>query len=98
MKFAIHPHSAVDIITNSSTEIFTCKRGHTVAQVEEIINDLLNLYHRTPEEAHFTIDIVKEDTRWDKAGDIVVNLDHYGTPWNLILLVREIFAVEQEED
>ncbi len=98
MKFVIRPHSVVDVITNSSTEIFTCQRGHTVRQVEEIINDLLKLYHRTPEEAHFSIDIIEEDTQWEKAGDIIVNLDNYGTPWNLILLVREIFAVEQEED
>ena len=96
MKIVITPHSSVDIITNSSTEVFTCQRGHTADQVEEIVLELLRLYHRDAEEAHLNIEVVDEDSQWEKAGDIVIHLDQYSTPWDLVLLLRSIFTVEED--
>lgn len=44
MEIIIHPHSFVDLITNSSTEIFVANRGHTLEQVQEIVDILEKVF------------------------------------------------------
>lgn len=44
--FVIHPHSIVDVITNSSTELFVGTTDKTIEVVEEILQDLLNVHNK----------------------------------------------------
>lgn len=42
----VKPHSFVDVITNSSTELFTCNTNKSVEMVEELLKELLNTYNK----------------------------------------------------
>ena len=42
--FVIRPHSVIDVITNSSTELFICSTKKTVAQIKEILQGLTLVY------------------------------------------------------
>ncbi len=42
----VKPHSTIDVITNSSSELFICKTNKTVKQVKEILEELLKLYNK----------------------------------------------------
>lgn len=44
MLFKVEPHSLVDLITNSSTEIFTIQTNKTVEVVKEMIDELQKKY------------------------------------------------------
>ena len=39
--FKVTPHSVIDVITNSSTEIYTCTHGKTIEYMKELINSIL---------------------------------------------------------
>lgn len=41
--FLIYPHSFIDIITNSSTEIFCCSRKNGLNFIKEVLQCLINL-------------------------------------------------------
>jgi hypothetical protein len=58
--FVIQPHSIVDLITNSSTEIFTIQTNKTVEVVKELIDELQNKYPN--EYGHYlSTDIASEE-------------------------------------
>lgn len=42
---AIKIHSFVDVITNSSTELFMCNKKKSVKQVKEVLKDIVNHYN-----------------------------------------------------
>lgn len=42
----IRPHSMVDLITNSSSELFVCRTGKTLETVRELLIDMLNLQNK----------------------------------------------------
>lgn len=44
MLIKLHPHSIVDLITNSSTEIFVIQTNKTVEVVREIIDEMQKKY------------------------------------------------------
>lgn len=44
MLFKVEPHSLVDLITNSSTEIFTIQTNKTVEVVKEMIDEIQKKY------------------------------------------------------
>jgi len=44
--FIIRPHSIIDIITNSSTEVFICDTKKTLVEVKELLQGLLLVYSR----------------------------------------------------
>ena len=43
----INPHSIVDVITNSSTELFIIPTDKTVEFVKEILQEAINLHNKT---------------------------------------------------
>lgn len=44
MKLLIKTHSFIDVITNSSTELFICDTSKTLEEVKQIIQDQWNLF------------------------------------------------------
>ena len=100
LTFIIQPHSTVDIITNSSTEVFVCQRGHSLKTVKEIFESIAGLYHRDAD--IFDYHVVEEgDVYYDDydPGTITVSVEFYSFPWDAIQLLRNIFEfvkVDQE--
>ena len=47
--FIIKPHSMVDLITNSSSELFVCQTDKTLETVRELLIDMLNLHNKIHE-------------------------------------------------
>ena len=45
MKFVINTHSVVDVITNSSTEIFVCNTDKSIEVVEQCLRAMLSVYN-----------------------------------------------------
>lgn len=45
MKMLLTPHSMVDVITNSSSEIFICNTQKILSTVRQILVELLDLYN-----------------------------------------------------
>jgi hypothetical protein len=99
LTFVINPHSVVDIITNSSTEVFVCQRGHSLKVLKEIFESMAKLYHRDSD--IFDFDIVTE-ADWEKdkeypAGTILVDVEYYAFPFEGIQLLRDIFEVRDTD-
>jgi len=40
-KVVLNVHSIIDVITNSSTEIYTCTHGKTIEYMKELLNSVL---------------------------------------------------------
>ena len=48
MKQVLHfkPHSTIDVITNSSSELFVCDCGRDINAVEDMLQDMLDLHNK----------------------------------------------------
>ena len=46
VMFVIHPHSIVDVITNSSTELFVIDTDKTVETIREILDNLIQVQNQ----------------------------------------------------
>lgn len=51
-RIIVNVHSIVDVITNSSTELFVCDTKKSLDQVKEILEKMLDLYNSTLEDEH----------------------------------------------
>jgi len=94
LTFVINPHSVVDIITNSSTEIFVCQRGHSLKIVKEIFDTVAKLYHRDPDIFNFDVVTeteVKEGYGEYPAGTVLVDVEYCSLPFDGVQLLRNIF-------
>ena len=78
-KIIVKPHSFVDVITNSSTEMFVANRGHTVEEVKEIIDILKETFYFSYYE---DFNIEKIDAGWD--------IDYYGEDAVIIEIERSV--------
>ena len=50
-------HSIVDVITNSSTELFICKTDKTLSLVKELLNEMLQLYNKVSDRTEMFDDV-----------------------------------------
>lgn len=64
----VRPHSFVDVITNSSSELFVCNTDKPVALITEFLEDLLKVYNKfhkgTPEifeDCFKKVDVIKNE-------------------------------------
>jgi hypothetical protein len=84
--FLIQPHSFVDIITNSSSELFIMKTEKTLKFIKEVLQDSLDLYnktadeHRTFNETFGDIFVVSSRTPVDKIDELISTLADYRVP------------------
>lgn len=73
---ALDVHSFVDVITNSSTEIFICNTDKSLDQVESILRDKLGAFNALHDTSHvfedtfekpyvYTQDMLDDDSGWD---------------------------------
>lgn len=60
IMFVIHPHSVVDVITNSSTELFVIDTNKSVNIVREILQEAIDLHNKASETSCEFNDIFKE--------------------------------------
>lgn len=60
----IKPHSFIDVITNSSTELFVCNTDKTIETVKEILNTLIVGYN-TRNETNYSLDVFNEPYVFD---------------------------------
>jgi hypothetical protein len=84
------PHSVIDVITNSSSEIFVCETNKTVERVKEILQELLNIYNKkwkdeNPESRDLEFDncfgsIYKIETR-GQVNTLLDELGWYNSDW-----------------
>ena len=56
----ISPHSFVDVITNSSTELFVCDTTKTLEAVKEVLAKLLKLHDELTDDESVFEDVFKE--------------------------------------
>ena len=57
--FVINPHSFLDVVTNSSSELFLCDTEKGLEFVEDILKDLLHLYDKANDTHHLFEDVFK---------------------------------------
>lgn len=62
---AIDVHSFVDVITNSSTELFVCDTDKTIEAVEEILHKLIDHYNELVELAGNHVEKLDYDEVFD---------------------------------
>lgn len=58
--FKINMHSMVDIITNSSTELFVIDKNRSIYLVKEILQDAIDLYNKVENSNHKFHDVFDE--------------------------------------
>jgi hypothetical protein len=101
MKIIVHPHSVVELITNSSTEIFVCKRGHSETEVEKIFSDLMKIFYVQDNSYGYGWSIYQVDQEpedpWDyPMGSVIINVDQHMLPYKMTELLRSIFEVQED--
>ena len=63
-KINLKIHSFIDIITNSSTEIYIQATGHTILNIKSLVNSILSIGGSTLKcDDIFTIELSDEDER-----------------------------------
>lgn len=70
----VNAHSFVDVITNSSTELFVCNTDKTIKQIADILQELLTNYNKLHGERHsfrdtFQQPVLVTSKNVDKIGD-----------------------------
>lgn len=55
----IKPHSFIDVITNSSTELFACNTDKTIEMVKEVLNKIVQGYNMMAD-GHYSMDMFEE--------------------------------------
>ena len=58
--FVIKPHSIIDVITNSSTELFVIDTDKSIETVKEILQEAINLHNKVKGSSYTFEDIFKE--------------------------------------
>ena len=87
-QIKVRPHSIVDIITNSSTEIFVCERGHKIELVQKIVDELCDVFYFDKER----VDVYRTDSDVDD-GLIIININQYPPiPLRMTYLLEDIFT------
>lgn len=69
--FVIHPHSIIDVITNSSTELFVIDTDKSVETIKEILQEAINLHNKTLGTL-YTFNEVFEEPKFNK-GKVVID-------------------------
>jgi hypothetical protein len=64
MQIVISSHSFVDLITNSSSELFVCNTEKSVKAVKKIIEELAKLYNKKMKLAEKDVRGINKDTLW----------------------------------
>ena len=105
MKILVQPHSVVDIITNSSTEIFVGQRGHSEELVRSIVNQVCKTFHRDFEDMEGSVYTgTRSDYLW-REGDnkvdeqvVVIEANQHLIPYGVGDLLRDIFETGVDDD
>ena len=66
------PHSIIDVITNSSSELFIFKTDRSLRIIKEMLNDLLETYRKSSDYANRNLDFKDFDSAY---GDIFIISD-----------------------
>jgi len=82
VEFIVQPHSVVDLITNSSTEIFVYTGDGALRLIESIVNDLCTAFYYPQKNISVYEDIAggyfSDDSGIDpESRVIVVSFDYY---------------------
>jgi len=80
----INNHSFVDVITNSSSELFICNTGKSIEFVKEILAEMLQTYSKATGKEyifdHVFGDIYLAEEKADQALKLLIEWD---IPWNI---------------
>lgn len=94
-RILVYPHSVVDLITNSSTEIFVANRGHTIEEVRSIVDHLKDIFYVNTDYGYGNINIEEVSDGWDEEyygkNSVVIAIDYYTIPTEMEVLLRAIF-------
>ena len=74
--FVIKPHSIIDVITNSSTELFIIPTDKTVEFVKEILQEAINLHNKT-NGTSYTFDEIFEEPYVGSSKDALNGWEDY---------------------
>lgn len=72
----MHPHSIVDVITNSSTELFVIDTDKSVETVKEILQEAVNLHNKV-EETSYKFEDIFEEPVFNKGKVIIKGYEDY---------------------
>lgn len=71
----VNLHSFVDVITNSSSELFVCDTEKSIETIESLLQEMLDLYNRCHEDEHKTfeetfgeIDVISKENKEEARG------------------------------
>ncbi len=74
--FIIQPHSIVDVITNSSTELFVIDTDKSIETVKEILQEAINLHNKV-EETSYTFEEIFEEPRFNEGKVTIEGWEDY---------------------
>ena len=76
VMFVIHPHSIVDVITNSSTELFVIDTDKSMETIKDILQEAINL-HNKAEGTSYTFEDIFEEPRFNEGKVIIDGWENY---------------------
>ena len=74
--FVIQPHSIVDVITNSSTELFVIDTDKSMETIKDILQEAINL-HNKAEGTSYTFEDIFEEPRFNEGKVIIDGWENY---------------------
>ena len=84
----INPHSIVDVITNSSTELFVIDTDKSVEVIKEILQEVVNL-HNKAEGTSYTFEDIFKEPRFNE-GKVIISgwEDYYQSKYSNAIIVE----------
>lgn len=109
MKTKIQPHSTVDIITNSSSEIFVCNTNRSVEVIKTMLRELVSMYN-SHHQTDYRYEDVFDDPYVVENGDEITNTyagvgeiiiksaDDNSIPYAIMLWVEDAFNATRHHE
>ena len=82
-----HPHSFVDVITNSSSELFIGKAKKDVETIRELLNEMLDLHNKVNDTDYSFDDVFSTIDNVENVDSVLQTFVSFGIPYT----VSEIF-------
>jgi len=88
------PHSVVQLITNSSTELFSMDSENSIEFIIEVLNDLINLHNKL-NKTHLSFDDVFQDPYESDSQIKLYGATYNSIPYWMFDLIEDTFNAER---
>ena len=88
-------HSVIDVITNSSSELFICDTDKTINMVSEILDELVEVYKKATGDQRSISEMLFVTELQKNNAIAIMGTEDNSIPWALFKFIEEVFNAKR---